>query len=293
MNDNHHYKNHHYKPGLYYGLTFLLTSVFWLAGAYASRTEAFVDLYFALMLPGLLAPFLITLVMTFASGNRALKRDYLRRLFDLRLIRLSTLPSLLLLMPLVVLASALISLLAGGSVSQFQPAEGFSFSYGIVSALTVLLLAATFEELGWRGYAFDSLQSRYNYLTASIIFGALWSAWHLPLILVKGSYQYEILQQSPLYAINFYVGTVFLGIIISWFCAKNSKSVPAAILFHFIINMSQEFLAITQLTKTIETGVLALVTVAIVLTERDLFFSRAHRGQAAVETAAADAALPA
>jgi membrane protease YdiL (CAAX protease family) len=273
--------NHHYKPGFYYGLTFLLTFGFWLAGAYASHTEELADLYFVLMLPGLLAPFMVTLAMTLVSGNRDLKRDYLKRLFDVRLIRLSTLPVLVLLMPLVVLASALLSLLVGESVSQFQPAAEFSFSYGIVSALTVLLLAATFEELGWRGYAFDSLQSRYNYFTASIIFGVLWSAWHLPLLLVKGSYQYEILQQSPWYAVNFYVGIVVLGIIISWFCAKNSKSVPAAIAFHFVINMSQEFLAITQVTKTVETGVLAVVAAAIVLTDKELFFSRSRTLRAA------------
>ena len=255
-------------------MTFLLTFGFWLAGAYARQNEALSDLYFALLLPGLLAPFAIPLVMIFASRNRGLKRDYLRRLVDVRLIRLSTFPALLLLMPLVVLVSALISLLAGQPVSQFQPAAEFSFSYGIVSALTVLLLAATFEELGWRGYAFDSLQSRFNYLTASLLFGVLWSVWHLPLLLVKGSYQYEILHQSPWYAVNFYVGTVFLGVIISWFCAKNRKSVPAAILFHFVVNMSQEFLAITQVTKSIETGVLAIAAVAIVLLDRDLFFSR-------------------
>jgi membrane protease YdiL (CAAX protease family) len=284
---------HHYRPGLYYGLTFLLTFGFWLAGAYASHTEELADLYFVLMLPGLLAPFAITVVMTFASGNRELRRDYLKRLFDIRLIRLSTFPALLLLMPLVVLASALLSLLVGQPVSQFQPAEGFSFSYGIASALTVLLLAATFEELGWRGYAFDSLQSRYSYLTASIVFGVMWSTWHLPLILVKDSYQYEILQQSSWYAVNFYVGTVLMGVIISWFCAKNRKSVPAAILFHFVINMSQEFLAITQVTKSIETGVLALVAAAIVLTDRDLFFSRAHLARAGAADRGAGASVPA
>jgi hypothetical protein len=278
-------ENHHYKPGLYYGLTFLLTFGFWLAGAYASHSEKLSDLYFVLMLPGLLMPFVITLIMTFSSGDRDLKRDYLKRLVDIRLIRPGTLPALFLLMPLVVLASALLSLLVGGSAAQFQPAEEFSFSYGMVSALTILLLAATFEELGWRGYAFDSLQSRYTYLTASILFGVLWSAWHLPLILVKDSYQYEILKQNPWYAVNFFVGVVFLGIIISWFCAKNRKSVPAAILFHFVVNMSQEFLAISQVTKVIETGILALVAAAIVLTDRELFFSRAHREPSAGVTA--------
>ena len=36
--------------------------------------------------------------------------------------------------------------------------------------LLLLLLAAGFEELGWRGYAFDSLRSRYSYLKAAVVF---------------------------------------------------------------------------------------------------------------------------
>jgi hypothetical protein len=67
-----------------------------------------------------------------------------------------------------------------------------------------------------------------------------------------------------------------MGIIISWICIKNRKSVFAAILFHFIINMSQEILAITQVTKCIETVVLALCTGIIIWIDRDLFFSKVH-----------------
>ena len=65
-----------------------------------------------------------------------------------------------------------------------------------------------------------------------------------------------------------------LGVIVSWICIKNGKSVIAAILFHFIVNISQEILNVTQSTKCIETVVLALVAIAIVVMDRKLFFSR-------------------
>ncbi|MCK5919348.1 MAG: hypothetical protein KAG66_00300, partial [Methylococcales bacterium] len=54
------------------------------------------------------------------------------------------------------------------------------------------------------------------------------------------------------------------------------KSVLAAILFHFIINMSQEMLAISQTTKCIETGVLCLIAAGIVWQDKALFFSTDH-----------------
>jgi membrane protease YdiL (CAAX protease family) len=209
------------------------------------------------------------------------KQDFLNRLLNPRLMRLDMLPAMLLLMPFAVLVSTLLSLLFGGSLEQLQLAEGFSFSSGFVPVLLLLIMAATFEELGWRGYAFDSLESRYTYLTASVIFGVLWSLWHFPLVFVHNSYQYEIFQENIWYGINFFVSIVPMGIIISWFCIKNGKSVIAAILFHFVINMSQEALNITQTTKCIETGVLALIAIAIIAYDRELFFSKAHLAEGA------------
>ena len=228
-----------------------------------------------LMLAGLMAPFLISLVMLFTSKNAGLKKDFVNRLINIKLIQPRMLPVMLLLMPLTVLASITISLFFGGSVSQFQFAEGFSFSAGFVPVLVLLLLAASFEELGWRGYAFDSLESRYsNYLKASLVFSILWSLWHFPLIFVKDSYQYEIINENLWYGVNFFVSIIPMGMIISWVCIKNGKSVIAAILFHFIINISQEWLSMSnQVTKCILTVVLTVVAMRSLCWIKRLFFS--------------------
>ncbi len=262
-----------YRPRLYFSATFIVTFLLWFAGAYVSFRDEPGGLYMALMLPGLMAPFLISLGLILSSKNPDLKRDFFKRLTNLRLIEPKMLPALLLIMPLAVLTSLLLSLPLGGSIAQLHLAEGFSFS-GFVPALAILVLAATFEELGWRGYAFDSLQSRFNFLTASLLFSLLWSLWHFPLIFVKDSYQYQILQENLWFGVNFFLSIIPMGIIISWFCAKNRKSVAAAILFHFIINISQEALEITQMTKSIETVVLALVAIALIVSDRELFFSK-------------------
>ncbi len=263
-----------YKPVRYFAYTFAATFALWGAGAVASFQEGRDGLYLALMLPGLMAPFLISLVMIAMSRQPGMFRDFGRRLIDVRLIRPATFPVFFLVMPLVVLASISLSLPFGGSMTQFQLAEGFSFSTGVMPVLLLLLFAATFEELGWRGYAFDSLQSRFSFLAAALLFSLLWSLWHLPLLFVKDSYQYEIWQQNPWFAVNFFVSIIPMGVIISWICVKNRKSVIAAILFHFIINMSQEALSMTQTTKCIETLVLAVVAVGLVLSDRELFLSR-------------------
>jgi membrane protease YdiL (CAAX protease family) len=263
-----------YRPKFYFSITFLVTFALWFAGAYVSFQEDKSGLYMLLMLPGLMAPFLISLVMIFASRNSDLKKDFVNRLINLKLIRPKMIPVFIFLMPLVVLASITLSLLFGGSISQFQFAEGFSFSSGFVPVLLLLLLAATFEELGWRGYAFDSLESRHNYLKASIIFSILWSFWHFPLIFVNNSYQYEIFHENIWFGVNFFISIIPMGVIISWVCIRNGKSVIAAILFHFIINMSQELLEMSQTTKCIETVVLTVVAVAIIALDKEVFFSK-------------------
>lgn len=265
-----------YKPLVYFAAVFSVTYVLWFAGAYVSFQEDLSGLYMLLMLPGLMAPFLISLVFIFGSKNSELIRDFVNRLVNLRLIEPKMLPVFFLIMPLSVVVSILLSLLFGGSVSQFQLSEGFSFSSGFVPVLLLLLLAAAFEELGWRGYAFDSLQSRHTFFKASIIFGILWSLWHFPLIFVNNSYQYEIFHESIWYAVNFFVGIIPIGIIISWICIKNGKSIPAAILFHFIVNMSQEALMMTQTTKCIQTLVLLMFAVVIIALDKKMFFSRDH-----------------
>ncbi|WP_440951649.1 MmRce1 family CPBP family CAAX prenyl protease [Methanococcoides sp. FTZ1] len=268
--------DYNYKPGIYYLSTFIMTYALWFAGAYVSFQNNGDSLYMLLMLPGLMAPFLISLVMIIRSKNMDLRRDFVNRLINLRLIQPKVLPVFILLMPLSVLVSIFISLLFGGSVSQFQFAEGFSFSTGFVPVLLLLLLAAGFEELGWRGYAFDSLQSRYTYFKASLIFSILWSLWHFPLVFVNNSYQYEIFHESVWYGVNFFVSIIPMGMIISWICIKNGKSIIAAIVFHFIVNISQEILNISQTTKMIETAVLVIVAAAIIAYDREMFFSKEH-----------------
>ena len=46
------------------------------------------------------------------------------------------------------------------------------------------LMAGLGEEPGWRGYALPRLQSTYGPLWATVLLGAVWAVWHLPLLAV-------------------------------------------------------------------------------------------------------------
>jgi membrane protease YdiL (CAAX protease family) len=267
--------NYRYKPGVYFTVTLIITYALWFSGAYLSVHDDS-ELYMLLILPGLMTPFLISLIMIFTSKNSDLKKDFINRFINLRLINPKVLLAFILLMPLTVLVSIFLSLPFGGSTSQFQFAEEYSFSSGFVPAFLTLILASIFEELGWRGYGFESLQSRYTFFTASVIFSILWSLWHFPLLFVKGMYPYEIFHENIWYAVNLFVSIIPMGVIVSWIYVKNGKSVLAAILVHISINFLQEALQMTQFAKCIETVVVTVVAVIIIILDKEMAFSKEH-----------------
>jgi len=260
-----------YQGKSYFLVVFSGTFLFWGIGSYMSFNPDLVDYFMVPMLPGLMMPALVALVFIWRQPEPEMKKDFLQRLLSLRLIRPGAFLLSLALMPLSVVVSIAISLAFKGSIEQFQVSDAFSFSAGFVPVLFLLFLAAVFEELGWRGYGFESLEKGRSFLTASLIFGVIWSVWHLPLLWVKDSYQYEIYQLSPWYALNFFFGTAVLGVIVSWVCHINQRSILAAILFHFVINLSQETLSMTQQTKSIQTFVLTGIAMVIIMNQWSLF----------------------
>jgi uncharacterized protein len=264
-----------YRPVRYYTWTYLVTFCLLFAGAYVSRTDAN-GLFLVFIVPATMTPFAISLVMMLRSRDRTLRKDFWRRIVTLRLIVPGMLPILVLTGPLLVVVSILLSLPFGGSMQQFRISDGFSSVGVMLPGLVMLFLIAAFEELGWRGYAFNSLQARTsNFFKASLLFGVLWSLWHLPLVLVVDTYQYQISHESIWYSLNFFLSVIPLGMLVSWVWLRNGKSIAAAVILHLLVNVSQEALSTTQATKCIESFVLIAVTTAIVLMDRKLFFRRA------------------
>lgn len=255
-----------YKPIQYYLLSFGLTWFFWLIASTAHQTEIKV----ICLLIGLGMPFLVALTLIIFSKNVAMKREFSNKLLNVRLIHKASLFPIFLLPISSILIAILLSLVLGFSVEQFQFSSSFSFNIGI-STLLMLLLAASLEELGWRGYGVESL-NRFNYFNASLIFGILWSIWHFPLFFITGTYQHEILQSSIFYAANFMISIVPLAFIVGWVCKKNSGSILAAILFHFIINISQELFMVAPETKCLQTGVLLIYAVIVICWDKNIFF---------------------
>ncbi len=100
----------------------------------------------------------------------------------------------------------------------------------LVSFLPLLIVGPISEEFGWRGYALDRLQSRWNGLISAIIIGVFWSLWHLPLFFMIGTSQYEL----HLSFFSFLIAITGSSILYTWLHNLAKGSIWMAIFFHWI-----------------------------------------------------------
>lgn len=129
-------------------------------------------------------------------------------------------------------------------------------------AFTLIIgLLVVGEEVGWRGFALPRLQARFNSLTASLILGGLWAAWHLPNAFIPGLGYY--LTAFPV----FLVYVVSMSVLFTWLANRTRGNVWIAWLLHASINVSAGFLFIGDNLRQwwLSAGVFAVVTVIIVI----------------------------
>jgi CAAX protease family protein len=79
------------------------------------------------------------------------------------------------------------------------------------------------EEIGWRGLALPRLLAGRSALTASLILGAIWAVWHLPVVLSTPELRVPV---------PFMLAVVPLSILTTWIFLHTRSSVFIAILFH-------------------------------------------------------------
>lgn len=270
-----------YRPLRFYLLVFGFTWLFWFSAIWLRESGAALTLMFL----GLCVPAVTAVLTVLWSDSAALKADFRRKLFRFYQLRPgSLLLAVLVFAAVVCLSIALSVLFAGQSWAQFAFVD-FSFSIEGSSALLTILLAAVIEELGWRGYGEDAVGQYFNWFTESLIFGAVWACWHLPLFCIPGTYHAGLLAAGRalgagnLFAVNFLISVIPLDFLTTWVYVRNGRSMLASILFHLAVNFMQEKIAMTPVTKCVETAVITVAAVVIVAADRDLFFEKRHIGR--------------
>jgi hypothetical protein len=260
-----------YRPVQFFSLDFVLTwCPLWLAVIGISYGWLSFNWFF--MLVAAISATAAALFMIYSSRNPALINDYWNRVLNVKRISRTMWPFILLFMLAVNLVAMAVSLLFDGSVTQLHFSPDF-LTNPLMFTLLLFLYGPLPEELGWRGYGIDSLRSRFNLLTSSLMLAAIWAIWHIPFFFLQGSYQNDLLSY-PLGVGAFLVALLPAEIITDWLFYKNNRSTLAAILFHFSINFSGELLQFDRITKDIQAFLLLVISIAIVVKDREMFLKR-------------------
>lgn len=136
----------------------------------------------------------------------------------------------------------------------------------------LLLLPSSFitafgEEIGWRGFLLPKMTEIWNVKTAVVLSGAIWAAWHFPLMLA-GLYQAgtPVWYQLTLFTVEIIAITGILA-----FLRLKSNSIWPAAIFHASHNYFDQiiFAPLTNSDKSAyfvgETGVITVVVLIIIV----------------------------
>ncbi len=133
----------------------------------------------------------------------------------------------------------------------------------VVPIFLVNVLMNVWEEIGWRGFALPTLQSRHDAVISSLIIGFMWATWHLPLLLMKN----YPMSRHPL--LPFFLDTIMVSILYTWLYNHGKGSLLLVTMFHAAANTTGFMLesGINDLTLllTYKSVVLTVLVIVVVL----------------------------
>ena len=203
-------------------LVFALTVPFWVIGAVTG----------AQLLPGVpvaalafICPGLAALILVHQASGLAGVKALLMRCVDYdRITARIWYAPIFLLLPAVAGISYVVQRAIGVVIP--PPQITLMTTLGLLAVCFVMALT---EEIGWTGYATDLMQKRWHALSAGLLLGSVWAAWHIMSLMQA--------HRSVTWMAWWCVGTLALRVVMVWLYNSAGKSVFAAALFHAVSNV--------------------------------------------------------
>ncbi|MBN1657172.1 MAG: CPBP family intramembrane metalloprotease [Anaerolineae bacterium] len=211
---------------------------------------------------GAFVPSTMGIVFTYLAKDRSGRRDFWRRVVDVRRIGGRWGAVIVGIFPLLYMVSGVAFALLGGELPPLKKILGQLANPVLVAELVVANLAISgfSEELGWRGFALDPLQARWGAARGSLVLGLLHALWHTPLFLIPGITQGEM----GLFSLDYFLfmAMVPLGaVVMTWVYNNTQRSILSAVLLHFFQNFSLNL--VSGLHGALPTGYWALFAVTL------------------------------
>ncbi len=223
---------------VFLGLTFAFSWLMWVPSALFGSNFTNSPWGIPFLLGGF-GPSLAALWLVYRGRSPETRQEFWNRLFIFKMIPGRIYGLIFLIFPAVYSLSLLLHQLLGGELPDL---ETLSLIAEQPAALIGMILLGIFtgplsEELGWRGYALDILQSRFSPLLSSLILAPFWWAWHLPLFFMDGTTQHTWGVGSFEFWI-FLLQIFPLSILFTWIYNHTNRSILSAVLIHFMTNFT-------------------------------------------------------
>ncbi len=250
---------------LFFLLTFLISWLIWLPGVlvvFGILDIQFDNLSYAILnIAGGFGPTIAGLLLFYRESGMPAIKSILKSCVDIRRVgRVWWIP-LLLLMPIISLLALALGVLFGGVVPELSLLQQWWMIPVLFIGGFLPISNAFREEIGWRGYAIESLQSKHNALISSVIIGIAWGVWHFPLMLFPIAT--EVYSSTPLWV--FMTNTIMLSIIMTWLYNSNSKSIFTALAFHVVANLSPTIFPFVKTEFGVYFNMILLIVTAVVI----------------------------
>ena len=253
-------------PWLFFLIALGISWTFWLPLIFLEGDPMAPPLLVLTILGGL-GPAAAEFFLIQFQGSPVQRRDYFQRIFDIRRIKWQWAAGILVFFPLLNAAATGLSVISGGPAPSWETVqELINQPLSIVPYLLVMFLFGPLpEELGWSGYALDGLQKKHTAAASSLIIGAVWAVWHLPLFFVEGTFQHDQIGFATSAFLWFMLPTLPISILDTWVYNNNHRSTLAAVLVHFMVNLSGELFNLSGRARFYQTILLLLFTAYVVM----------------------------
>jgi uncharacterized protein len=180
------------------------------------------------VIPGAyLGPICAAFIVTRVTGGKAGVRQWIGRMTKWRVSWVWYLVT-----ALGVPAAIIIAALAVTDGEIHMPPVAMLAAY-VPSLVLQMIITGVAEEPGWRDFALPRMQRRFGPLSATVILGPLWGAWHLPLFLTEWGGWPDVTWTRIAVFIAF--ACVF-SVVVTWVFNRTGQSLPLVMLLHVSVN---------------------------------------------------------
>jgi uncharacterized protein len=258
------------KSFLFFILTFIWSWGFWIPPVLP---------YFGISVPNwltyssylaLFGPSIIGIIMTAAESKKDVKL-LLKSTIDFKFKIIWLLPVILVPLVFAGIPALIVFLIGNANPFEVPPATSPAM---LVPVLFIILFVGgpIAEEYGWRGYALDRLQLKFNATVSTLILGAFHALWHLPLFLIPGTTVYRLLNEAGMPIYEYLLMVIIQTFMYTW-VINNTRghdgrpNMFLAIMVHLFGNYSSAVFPfyITMLGRWLTFGLNVVFVVIIIL----------------------------